>query len=172
MRNRHAIEPVAGAVQRPSCGLPATITDRFTPHGSSGRIDHVELASVGGHPFRATTNSLADTRLVRLLQRGERFIPCPVKILSRKRAPRRDPPNDSDCFSHRHPAERARADEGASESEAVSQVDYLLKLPVCVVHVLFVVAEKVAESLMSVVGLGQAESAGRIAHTRSSTSCS
>jgi hypothetical protein len=60
MRNRHAIEPVAGAVQRPSCGLPATITDRFTPHGSSGRIDHVELASVGGHPLRATTDSLPD----------------------------------------------------------------------------------------------------------------
>ena len=47
MLHHHAIEATAAeSLQCPSCGLPATITDRFTLHGSPGPVEHVRLVCV------------------------------------------------------------------------------------------------------------------------------
>ena len=52
MLHHHAIEATAPEpLQCPSCGLPATITDRFTLHGSPGPVEHVRLVCVAGHRF-------------------------------------------------------------------------------------------------------------------------
>jgi hypothetical protein len=59
MLHHHAIEATAPkSLQCPSCGLPATITDRFTLHGSPGPVEHVRLVCFAGHWFTPPTESL------------------------------------------------------------------------------------------------------------------
>ena len=59
MLDHPVIEATAAqALQCPSCGLPATITDRFTLHGSPGPIEHVTLVCVVGHWFTPPIDSL------------------------------------------------------------------------------------------------------------------
>jgi hypothetical protein len=59
MLHHHAIEATATEVlQCPSCGLPATITDRFTLNGSPGPVVHVKLVCAVGHWFTPPIESL------------------------------------------------------------------------------------------------------------------
>ena len=59
MLHHHPIEATAPAsLQCPSCGLPATITDRFTLHGSPGPVEHVRLVCFAGHWFTPPIESL------------------------------------------------------------------------------------------------------------------
>ena len=61
MLHHHPIEATAPAsLQCPSCGLPATITDRFTLHGSPGPVEHVRLVCFAGHWFTPPIESLPD----------------------------------------------------------------------------------------------------------------
>jgi hypothetical protein len=59
MLHHHAIEATAAEVlQCSSCGLPATITDRFTLNGSPGPVEHVKLVCALGHWFTPPIESL------------------------------------------------------------------------------------------------------------------
>ena len=59
MLNHHAIEATAAeSLQCPSCGLPATITDRFTLRGSPRPVEHVRLVCFAGHWFTPPIESL------------------------------------------------------------------------------------------------------------------
>ncbi len=59
MLHHHAIQASAPeSLQCPSCGLPATITDRFTLHGSPGPVEHVKLACAAGHWFTPPIDTL------------------------------------------------------------------------------------------------------------------
>jgi hypothetical protein len=67
MLHHHAIETTAAqAVQCPSCGLPATITDRFTLNGSPGPVEHVKLVCAAGHwstpPIKSLPSQLHEPR--------------------------------------------------------------------------------------------------------------
>ncbi len=64
MLHHHAIEATAAeSLQCPSCGLPATITDRFTLGGSPGPVEHVRLVCFAGHWFTPPIESLSTTRV-------------------------------------------------------------------------------------------------------------
>jgi hypothetical protein len=59
MLHYHAAEATAAeALQCPRCGLPATITDRFTLNGSPDPVEHVKLVCVVGHWFTPPIESL------------------------------------------------------------------------------------------------------------------
>jgi hypothetical protein len=59
MFHHDAVEATAGeALQCPRCGLPATITDRFTLNGSPGQVAHAKVMCVGGHWFTPPIESL------------------------------------------------------------------------------------------------------------------
>lgn len=61
MLDHPTVEAIAArALQCPDCGLPTTITDRFTLHGSPEPVEHIALVCVAGHRFTPPTDSLPD----------------------------------------------------------------------------------------------------------------
>jgi hypothetical protein len=59
------VEQDAPLLERPSCGLPAAITDRFTLGGAPSPVEHVKLVCVAGHWCTPPVEDLSGTELER-----------------------------------------------------------------------------------------------------------
>jgi hypothetical protein len=65
MYEHAAAEQDAPPLSCPSCGLPATITDRFTLGGAPSPVEHVKLVCVAGHWCTPPIDDLLGTTLER-----------------------------------------------------------------------------------------------------------